>query len=71
MKPPRTSRRRSAMNIAGKRAEFSSYACPAFSYHLAKADPFANDVLVPADKFLKLSMSSWNEVIPQHETSLL
>lgn len=65
MKPPRTSRRGSAMNIAGKRAEFSVYACAAFSYHLAKADPLANDVLILAVKFLKSNVLSWIEVIAQ------
>lgn len=65
MKPPRTSRRGSALNVAGKRADFSRYACAAFSYHLAKADPLANDVLVLADKFLKMNVLSWIEVIAQ------
>ena len=63
MKPPRTGRRGYAMNIAGKRAEFSAYACAAFSYHLAKASPLANDVLVLIDKFLKSNVLSWIEVI--------
>lgn len=63
MKPPRTSKRGSAMNTASKRAEFSNYACAAFSYHLAKADPLANDILVLADRFLKLNVMSWIEVI--------
>lgn len=65
MKPPRTSRRGPANNIAGKRAKFSSYACAAFSYHLSKADPLANDVLVLAEKFLKMNVLSWIEVIAQ------
>ena len=65
MRPPRTIRRGSAMNIAGKRAEFSVYACAAFSYHLAKADPLANDVFALAEKFLKLNVLSWIEVIAQ------
>jgi WD40 repeat protein len=63
MKPPRTSRRGSAMITAGKRAEFSLYVCAAFSYHLAKADPLANDILVLVDKFLKSNVLSWIEVI--------
>lgn len=65
MKPPRTSRRGSAIVTAGERAEFSIYACAAFSYHLAKADPLANDVLVLVDKFLKSNILSWIEVIAQ------
>ena len=65
MKPLRTSRRGSALNVAGKRAVVSSYPCAAFSYHLAKADPLANDVLVLADKVLKMNVLSWIEVIAQ------
>lgn len=65
MKPPRTSRRGAAMCMAGKRAEFSVYACATFSYHLAKADPLANDIFVLADKFLRLNVLSWIEVIAQ------
>ena len=65
MKPPRTSRRSSAMIIPGKRAEFSLYACAAFSYHLAKADPLAHDILVLVNKFLKSNVLSWIEVIAQ------
>jgi WD40 repeat protein len=63
MKPPRTSRRGSANDIAGKRAAFSVYACAAFSYHLARADPLANDVMDLVDKFLKTNVLSWIEVI--------
>lgn len=63
MKPPRTSRRGSAINVAGKRAEFSSYACASFSYHLSKTSPLANEVLVLAEKFLKLNVLSWIEVV--------
>ena len=63
MKPPRTSRRGSVMITADKRAEFSLYACAAFSYHLANSDPLANDVLVLVDRFLKLNVLSWIEVI--------
>lgn len=65
MKPPRTSRHGSAMSVVGKRTEFSVYACAAFSYHLAKADPLANDVLGLADRFLKSNVLSWIEVIAQ------
>ncbi|KAK4691880.1 protein SERAC1, partial [Lecanoromycetidae sp. Uapishka_2] len=65
MKPPRTSRRSSVMNTASKRVEFSVYACAAFSYHLAKADPLANDVLILAEKFLKLNVLSWIDFIAQ------
>jgi WD40 repeat protein len=65
MKPPRTIRRGSATNIGGKRANFSVYACAAFSYHLAKADPLANDVFILTDQFLRLNVLSWIEVIAQ------
>ena len=65
MKPPRTGRRGPALNLAGKRAKFSTYACGAFSYHLSKASPLANDVLVLVDKFLKSNVLSWIEVIAQ------
>ena len=67
MKPPRTSRRGAAMNIPGKRADFSVYACTAFSYHLAKANPLAKDVFVLADNFLKSNVLSWIEVIAQSQ----
>ena len=65
MKPPRTSRRGSVMGITSKRAEFSTYACAAFSYHLSRADPLAHDVLLLIDKFLKANVLSWIEVIAQ------
>lgn len=65
MRPPRISRRGSAMNTTGKRAEFSIYACAAFSYHLAKADPLAKDILALVDKFLELNVLSWIEIIAQ------
>ena len=65
MKPPRIGRRGSAMNTAGKRAKFSSYACGSFSYHLARANPLATDVLILVDQFLKSNVLSWIEVISQ------
>ena len=65
MKPPRSIRRGSAMITVGKRAEFSLYACTAFSYHVAKADPNANDLLILVDSFLKANVLSWIEVIAQ------
>ena len=65
MKPPRTGRRAYSLNTACKRADFSAYACTAFSYHLAKASPMANDILVLAEKFLKSNVLSWIEVIAQ------
>jgi WD40 repeat protein len=65
MKPPRSSRRNSALITQGKRVKFSLYACAAFSYHVAKADPFANDILVLIHKFLKLNVLSWIEVVAQ------
>ena len=63
MRPPRTGRRGSALDIAGKRAKISIYACSAFSYHLARASPFANDVLFLVDKFLKANVLSWIEFV--------
>ncbi|KAH6681563.1 NACHT and WD domain protein [Halenospora varia] len=60
MKPPRSGRRG---NTNAKRSEFLMYACAAFSYHLAKADPLANDILILVDKFLKKNILSWIEVI--------
>ncbi|MCJ1385500.1 hypothetical protein MMC17_008623 [Xylographa soralifera] len=65
MKPPRTSRRGSASSTTRKRGEFLQYACAAFSYHLAKADPLANDILVLVDKLLKSNILSWIEIIAQ------
>ena len=65
MKPPRTGRRGSTFNLGGKRADFSAYACAAFSYHLAKASPMANDVLILVDKLLKSNILSWIEVMAQ------
>ncbi|KAL9611229.1 MAG: hypothetical protein Q9167_004112 [Letrouitia subvulpina] len=63
MRPPRTSRRGPSVNDASKRTEFSVYACAAFSYHLARADPLANDVLMLIEKFLKLNVLSWIEAV--------
>lgn len=71
MRPPRTSRRGLTMISEDKRAEFSHYACTAFSYHLAKADPLANDLLVLVDKFLKLNVLSWIAVIAQTQNLIL
>ncbi|KAI9778642.1 MAG: hypothetical protein M1816_004005 [Peltula sp. TS41687] len=65
MKPPRTGSRGPATLTSGKRAEFSLYACAAFSYHLAKADPLASDVLILVEKFLKSNILSWIEVVAQ------
>lgn len=65
MRPPRTNRRGSARKILGERAAFSAYACAAFSYHLAKADPLSKDVLELTKKFFKLNVLSWIEVLTQ------
>ncbi len=51
MKPPRTSRRGSAMITAGQRSEFSIYACAAFSYHLAKATPLQTTFSILSTSF--------------------
>jgi WD40 repeat protein len=61
MRPPRSGRRVPAMTDARKRAGFSLYACEAFSYHLSKADPLANDILALVDKFLEMNVLSWIE----------
>ncbi|KAK6812959.1 hypothetical protein RU639_010810 [Aspergillus parasiticus] len=63
MKPPRTSRRNINATCSAKRSEFCLYACTSFSYHLSKADPLANDVLILLNKFLKLNVLSWIEVV--------
>jgi WD40 repeat protein len=65
MKPPRINRRGSTMISSSKRTAFSLYACTSFSYHLAKSDPLANDVLVLVDNFLKSNVLSWIEVVTQ------
>lgn len=58
MKPPRAGSRAPSVQ---KRAPFSIYACEAFSYHLAQADPLAGDILVLVEKFLKSNVLSWIE----------
>lgn len=65
MKPPRITRRGSTMRLAPRKAEFSVYACNAFSYHLAKADPFSKDIFALVEKFLKSNVLSWIETIAQ------
>lgn len=65
LKPPRTGRRFSTMNAVCKRAEFSTYACSEFSYHLAKADPLANDIWVLVNKFLQSNVLSWIEIVAE------
>lgn len=67
MKPPRNSRRGSVMRLAPRKAEFSVYACAAFSYHLAKADPLAKDIFALVGKFLKSNVLSWIEIIAQKQ----
>ncbi|TVY40204.1 Vegetative incompatibility protein [Lachnellula occidentalis] len=63
LKPTRTGRCQAS--IATKRGEFSQYACTTFSYHLANADPCSNDLLSLVDKFLRLNVLSWIEIIAQ------
>ncbi|KAF7156482.1 hypothetical protein CNMCM5623_010152 [Aspergillus felis] len=63
MRPPRTNRRAISRTPAAKRSEFSSYASLQFSYHLTKANPLADDLLTLLDKFLKINIFSWIEVI--------
>ena len=65
MRPPRTGRHGSNLKTARKRAKFSIYACGSFSYHLARTNPLATDVLILVDKFLKSNVLSWIEVIAQ------
>ena len=72
MRPPRTGRRHSSYSsISTKRSQFSEYACTTFSYHLAKADPRSNDLLSLVDKFLKLNVLSWIEIIAQTRDLML
>jgi WD40 repeat protein len=63
MNPPRTNRRNTDVSVGERRAGFSTYACAAFSYHLSKADPLANDVFLLLNKFLRSNVLSWIEVI--------
>lgn len=69
LKPPRTSRCQS--RIATKRGEFSQYACTTFSYHIANADPRSDDLLSLVNKFLKLNVLSWIEIIAQTQNLIL
>ncbi|TVY33066.1 Vegetative incompatibility protein HET-E-1 [Lachnellula subtilissima] len=69
LKPPRTGRCQSS--IATNRGGFSQYACTTFSYHLANADPRSNDLLSLVDKFLKLNVLSWIEIIAQTQDLIL
>ncbi|PMD42345.1 NACHT and WD domain protein [Hyaloscypha variabilis F] len=63
MRPLRSGRRVSAATDARNRAGFSVYACEAFSYHLSKADPLANDVMLLLYEFLSVNVLSWIEVV--------
>ncbi|KAJ9143353.1 GPI inositol-deacylase [Pleurostoma richardsiae] len=63
MKPPRTTRRQSLANMQMKRSEFATYACTAYSYHLSRADPQAEEPLQLVEQFLKVNILSWIEVI--------
>ncbi|KAI9682126.1 MAG: hypothetical protein M1817_000180 [Caeruleum heppii] len=63
MRPPRTCRRGSALRPASPKAQFSLYACESVSYHLARADPFAKDLLILVDSFLKSNILSWIEAV--------
>ncbi|TVY91981.1 Vegetative incompatibility protein HET-E-1 [Lachnellula willkommii] len=69
LKPPRTGRCQAS--ITTKRSEFSQYACTTFSYHLANADPRSNDLLSLVDKFFKLNVLSWIEIIAQTQDLIL
>ena len=70
MKPPRSGRLFPAPNLGGRRSEFAAYACTEFSYHLAKADANANDVLFLTESFLKSNVLSWIEAIAQSQDLL-
>lgn len=63
MKPPRNARRGAAMAKARQRSEFLSYASNSFSYHLARCNSLADDVLLLLDTFLKSSVLTWIEII--------
>ncbi|KLU90348.1 hypothetical protein MAPG_09311 [Magnaporthiopsis poae ATCC 64411] len=65
MKPPRPHRRRRHANQAATRLDFAIYACTAWSYHLAKADPCATDLLDTLELFLKSNVLTWVEAIAE------
>lgn len=71
MKPPRSTRRQSSSARTKPRAEFSKYACSAFSYHLAKSDARANDLLKSVYTFLRGNVLSWIESIARSSSILL
>lgn len=65
MKPPLGKKRGPAASGSKKRTEFSRYACEAFSYHLCRAEPFRNDIMILLDKFFEANVQSWIEAIAQ------
>jgi hypothetical protein len=62
MKSPRTGRRVAKSSLA-TRSIFYKYACPEFSYHLARSDPADIEVLASLDKFLSSNILSWIECV--------
>ncbi|KAL8375675.1 hypothetical protein RB595_006996 [Gaeumannomyces hyphopodioides] len=65
MKPPRPHRRRGHTKQAATKVDFAIYACTAWSYHLARADPGATDLLDTLEMFLKSNVLTWVEAIAE------
>lgn len=70
MRPPRTGRRVDT-NTISKRSAISVYACSAFSYHLARADPLNHEIWVMINKFFESNVLSWIEAIAQAQDLVL
>ena len=63
MRSPRGNRRGLRLANARRRSDLMDYVCTAFSYHLARSDPLANDVLSLVDSFLRSNVLTWIEAI--------
>ncbi|KAK4198284.1 hypothetical protein QBC40DRAFT_331593 [Triangularia verruculosa] len=61
LRPERVGRRLNSTSQASlkKRSPIYAYACSAFSYHLARADPCNNDLLSLLSIFLKANILTW------------
>ncbi|KAH7309620.1 hypothetical protein B0I35DRAFT_84523 [Stachybotrys elegans] len=66
LRPPRPTRKR-VMGASKKRSEFSKYACTAYSYHLAKADPASSSLFNALEIFFKSNISSWIEIMAESQ----
>ncbi|KAL8347465.1 hypothetical protein RB601_003101 [Gaeumannomyces tritici] len=65
MKPPRPHRRHGHAKKATTKLDFAIYACTAWSYHLARADPRATDLLDTLELFFKSNVLTWVEAIAE------